>query len=185
MKLTNIGQFLKQWVHIYCNTDPSNYFTFFSQSLRRLLCQQCRPKDDAAEISIGQSMLLNVLTQSSKVQLFLWTVSSMKPSTTSPSKNLNARCGLWLQHQKQLQIRISPLSFVANTIWKLSFLHSQRGLPYGKCFCLMLIQKKTLWFSAPLHECTDSLVQRRQTITFRWNCIKSLCQPSRLGGPGN
>ena len=41
------------------------------------------------------------------------------PTSTSPSKNLNARGGLWLQHQKQLQNRISLFSYIENTSWTL------------------------------------------------------------------
>ena len=40
-------------------------------------------------------------------------------NSTSPSKNLNARGGLWLQHQKQLQNRISLLYYIENTSWTL------------------------------------------------------------------
>ena len=97
------------------------------------------------------------------------------PSSTSPINNLNARGGLCLQHQKQLQNRISLLSFIENTCWTLSLWHSQRGSPYDKCICLMLMQKKPLWLSAPLHELGGTLVQRRQPISFRWNCITRLC----------
>ena len=126
-------------------------------------------------------MILYVLTQSSKVQLFLWAVSSLPPSTTSPSKNLNARCGLWLQHQKQLQNRISLLSIITNTSWTLSLLHSQRGLPYGKCFCLMLIQKKTLWFSAPLVQETSDLhlpdYVTALTSTSSWQSYTRIFKP--------
>ena len=158
MDLTIIGQFLKQLMSAYLLQHwlLTLIYFLFSKTWEEYFAKQCWPKDDAAEISLGQSMILYVLTQSSKVQLFLWAVSSMKPSTTSPTKNLNARCDLWLQTASEA-ITKQDFSFVliANTSWTLSPLHSQRCFSYGKCFCLMLIQKKTLWFSAPLHELSD------------------------------
>ena len=114
-------------------------------------------------------MILYLLTHSSKVQLFLWAVPSMKPSTKSPSMNLNARCGLWLQHQKQLQSRISFLSFIANTSWTLHLLHSQRGLSWERLWTvlhqLLKISKAELWFL----RMTRNLNVLYKCMKFRWN----------------
>ena len=134
MDLTIIGQFLKQLMSAYLLQHwlLHLFYFLFSKTWEEYFAKQCRSKDDAAEISLGQSMILYVLTQSSKVQLLFWAVSSMKPSTTSPTKNLNARCDLWLQHQKQLQNRISLLSlFVCFVCLILFFTSTQQSFSYA------------------------------------------------------
>ena len=57
----------------------------------------------------------------SNMQSFSWLRLTFQKSDSHLhiSKNLNARGGLWLQHQMQLQNRISLLSYIENTSWTL------------------------------------------------------------------
>ena len=91
------------------------------------------------------------------------------------------KCQQWYMSSATLVSTKQDFSFVLykTNSWTLRLLHSQRGSPYDDFICLMLIQRNMLWFLASLHEFSGTLVQGRQAITFRWNCISSLCWPSR------
>ena len=83
MELTNLGQFPKQWMSAYLMQHWILHpFYFLNSKLWRVLWLTVQAQEGCSRNKSRTIHILSVLIQTDLEQLFLWAVSSRKPSTT-------------------------------------------------------------------------------------------------------